>query len=484
MNAPPNSYEAGKAELLDAINTNGLDAFNLLINHARLKAAHIRRDSEVIDTVRRVGAAAGIPKKALWGRIRILEREAAAVPDNPDTWSFNKPPRTNGEDGDHPEDVLERISGALEQIEADILPPQDEPRQRKDQLVAVAASTIQPKRIEWLWPGRFALGKLAILGGFPDVGKSQLIIDIAARVSRGDAWPCDEGRAPQGNILLLCSEDDPADTVIPRLIAAGADLERVYIVPMVATKSGGEAVFSIQQHLPMLREKLAAIPQVLLVAIDPLSAHMGVGQVNTGRTSDVRGMLTPLVRVAQDKRLSIIGVMHFNKNQGVSNAMLRISDSLAFVAQARHCYVAVEDPEIEGRFLFVRAKNNLESRKRQALAYGISVKTVVTDPTGDIEAPYVEWDIKHVEGRAAELIEEALGSTAGRPGKLEAAADFLRAELAAGPLPSKELFDRAGKDGFSERTIRRAQERYRAEIQPSKTGPDGGWVWQLKGDAQ
>jgi hypothetical protein len=351
MNAPPNSYEAGKAELLDAINTDGLDAFNLLINHARLKAAHIRRDPEVIDAVRQAGVAAGIPKKALWGRIRILERDAAAaVADNPDEWSFNKFPRFNGTNGHHPEDVLEQIAGMAEQIEVDIPPRRDEPRQRKDQLVAVAASTIQPKRIEWLWPGRFALGKLAILGGFPDVGKSQLVIDIVSRVSRGDAWPCDEGRAPQGDVLLFCSEDDPADTVIPRLIAAGADLNRVYIVPMVATKSGGEAVFSIQQHLPMLREKLEAIPQVLLVAIDPLSAHMGVGQVNTGRTSDVRGMLTPLVRIAQDKRLSIIGVMHFNKNQGVSNAMLRISDSLAFVAQARHCYVAVEDQKLRGGF--------------------------------------------------------------------------------------------------------------------------------------
>jgi hypothetical protein len=65
-----------------------LDAFKLLINHARLKVAHIHRDSEVIDAVRRAGEQARIPKKALWGRIRILERDAAAVPDNPDEWGL------------------------------------------------------------------------------------------------------------------------------------------------------------------------------------------------------------------------------------------------------------------------------------------------------------------------------------------------------------------------------------------------------------
>lgn len=269
MNAPPNSYEAGKAELLHAIRIEGLDAFKLFINHARLKAAHIRRDTEVRDAVRQAGAAAGIPKSALWGRIRILERAAAAAPDNPDAWSFNRPPRAND------------ANGANGHSADDIVLPERPTRPRpKDRLVSVRASTIEPKRVEWLWPGRFALGKLGLIGGFPDVGKSQVVIDIVARVSRTDEWPCDEGRAPQGDVLLFCSEDDPADTVVPRLLAAGANLERVHIVAMVGTRSGGEAVFSIQQHLPILREKLEEIPQVVLVAIDPLSAHMGGDQVH------------------------------------------------------------------------------------------------------------------------------------------------------------------------------------------------------------
>jgi hypothetical protein len=364
-----NAYEIGKAELLNDVSAGGLNAFHVLINCARLKAAIIKRDFEVIDVVRRAGALAGIHEPALWDHLRNLERTAT---DDPNRWAFNRPPRSNGSNtaNGHIPDGIDQITSNGARAAEDIRRSEAHFRKTarpKDRLVAVEASTIEPKRVEWLWPGRFALGKLGLIGGYPDVGKSQVVIDIVARVSRRGDWPCDEGRAPQGDVLLFCSEDDPADTVVPRLIAAEADLKRVHIVTMVGTKSGREAVFSIQEHLPLLREKLEDIPQVVLVAIDPLSAHMGVGQVNTGRTSDVRGALTPLVRIAQDKRLSIIGVMHFNKNQNVSNAMLRISDSLAFVAQARHCYVALEDPEIEERFLFVRAKNNLGARNVRRL---------------------------------------------------------------------------------------------------------------------
>ena len=87
--------------------------------------------------------------------------------------------------------------------------------------------------IQWLWENRFALGKLGILAGLPDEGKGQVLFDMAARITRGMDWPCGEGTAPEGNVVLLTAEDDPKDTVVPRLMAAGADLERIEIVQMV-----------------------------------------------------------------------------------------------------------------------------------------------------------------------------------------------------------------------------------------------------------
>jgi RecA-family ATPase len=96
-----------------------------------------------------------------------------------------------------------------------------------------------------------------------------------------------------------------------------------------------------------------------LVIIDPMSAYVGVGKLNNSSTTDVRGMLAPLTKLAEDTKISIIGIMHFNKKADVTNAMLRIADSLAYVAAARHVYVVVDDSENEKARLFVKAKKNV-----------------------------------------------------------------------------------------------------------------------------
>jgi hypothetical protein len=145
---------------------------------------------------------------------------------------------------------------------------------------APALQNVEMTAIEWLWPDRFAIGKLGLLVGLPDEGKGQILADMAARVTRGDEWPCSEGRAPQGNVILLSAEDDASDTVVPRLVAAGADLDRVEIVNMVRDISK-RRMFSLVTDLPLLREKIAAVRNVKLVIIVPISAYLGVGKVDS-----------------------------------------------------------------------------------------------------------------------------------------------------------------------------------------------------------
>ena len=236
----------------------------------------------------------------------------------------------------------------------------------KDALETVRAVDIKPKRIEWFWPNRFARGKVGVLGGHPDEGKSLILADMIARTTQGDSWPCDEGRAPIGNAILLTAEDDLSDTVIPRLMAAGADLERIYIIQMVKKADGGSRTFSLLIDLDLLEQKISQIGSGVFVGIDPLTAYFGVGKMDTYRTTDVRGVMTPLAAVAQQQNSTIVGVLHFNKNVNVTNAMLRFSDSLAFVAAARHAFVVTKDPENEGRRLFLKAKNNLAAEGKGA----------------------------------------------------------------------------------------------------------------------
>src|SRR3954453_12046732 len=97
-------------------------------------------------------------------------------------------------------------------------------------LVSVCASEIEIEPVEWLWPGRLALGKHTCAAGEPGASKSQLTMHIAAIVSTAGVWPCGEGNSAHGSVIILSAEDGAADTIIPRLHAAGADLGRVHIV--------------------------------------------------------------------------------------------------------------------------------------------------------------------------------------------------------------------------------------------------------------
>src|SRR5262245_54814039 len=106
------------------------------------------------------------------------------------------------------------------------------------ELIAQCAADVTPEPVEWLWPGRVALGKLTLIAGEAGLGKSQVSIAMAAAVTTGGEWPCSESRAPQGNVVILSAEDGVADTIVPRLMAAGADLKRVHIINAVKDAYG------------------------------------------------------------------------------------------------------------------------------------------------------------------------------------------------------------------------------------------------------
>ena len=117
------------------------------------------------------------------------------------------------------------------------------------------ASKFSIRAIQWLWPGRFALGKLGLIGGLPDKGKGLISADIIARCTKATEWPLAEGKAPLGNVIWFTAEDDIEDTVVPRLIASGADMDRVHIVGM-AKNADGERMFNLATDLDLLRQKV------------------------------------------------------------------------------------------------------------------------------------------------------------------------------------------------------------------------------------
>jgi putative DNA primase/helicase len=330
--------------------------------------------------------------------------------------------------------------------------------------------------IQWFWPNRFALGKVGIIAGLPDEGKGQLLCYMIAKATGSDPeWPCGEGRAPQGNVVLLTAEDDISDTVAPRLEAAGADRGRVEIIHMVRDKDK-DRMFSLVSDLELLRQKIIEIGNVILVLIDPISAYLGVGKIDSFRTTDVRAVLGPVVALATEMAVAVIGIMHFNKKVDVTNALLRISDSLAFGAIARHVYAVIDDEENE-RKLFVKGKNNLAPKQAEALAFNFGAREVGRDrKTGEnIMAPYVIWYPQHVDVTATEAMHAANESKS--PAARDGAKNFLANMLRSGPVPIKELEEAAKANFISRATLRRAKDELK--IIAEKTGLKEGWTWKL-----
>jgi putative DNA primase/helicase len=347
---------------------------------------------------------------------------------------------------------------------------------QNDELVLTTAANLKMCGIDWLWPGRFARGKFGLVAGLPDMGKGQIAAFITAAVTAAIALPCEEGNAPQGNVIWFNAEDSARDTILPRLVAAGADPTRVRFVNG-ARIDGEDKNFSLVTDLRLLRKAIERIGDVVLVIIDPVSAYLGVGKVDGRSATDVRGVLTPLKEMAEELHIAVIGIAHFNKKDDIKSALLRVSDSIAYVAAARHVYAVVDDPENKECKLFVKAKNNL-ARDIKALRYGIGVKTVGHDSKlgVDITAPFIVWHPQHVEITANEAMQAATGQSG--YAKREAQ-DFLRERLESGPAKADDLFEEAEQNGITKGTLKRAKKEMGVVSHKEQGRMDGAWTWEL-----
>ncbi len=343
-------------------------------------------------------------------------------------------------------------------------------------LISRGASDIVPEKVEWLCSGRLARGKHTCLAGEPGTGKSQLSIAIIAVVTTGGEWPCSEGRSPVvGNVIVLSAEDGAADTIVPRLMAAGADLERVEIVSAVGSADGKDRrAFNLQTDLALLEQKIVEIGDVALVVVDPVSSYLG--KTDSHKNSEVRGVLEPLSEMAERTRVAVLTITHFSKT-GASNtikALHRFIGSIAFTGAPRTAFAVIEDADSEGRYLFLHAKNNLTA-PAQGLAFRL--EQTIIDP-GGIVASRVWWENEPVSITANQaLAAEAAGED--QRSATEAAEEFLREALAGGPVSQKELKHDAEGAGLSWATVRRAKDRLwvKAQRQSEEGATRGHGQW-------
>jgi putative DNA primase/helicase len=345
------------------------------------------------------------------------------------------------------------------------------------QLVMRCMADVQPEKIEWLWPGRIAIGKQTLIGGEPGLGKSQIATALAAAVTTASNWPCDEGRAPLGSVLILSAEDDAGDTIRPRLDAAGADVSAVHQISAVCQRDGkGRRTFNLQADLALMESAIEHLGNVRLVIIDPVSSYLG--KVDSHKNADVRGALEPLGDMAARLRVAVVSITHFSKGAGQS-AVNSFIGSIAFVAAARAAFIVTRDPDNPdpARRLFVQAKNNLAADVG-GLAFRVEQRLV----SKDIVASAITWEGERI-ARTADEILQANREGNEKPERAEAE-EFLRDALAAGPRPSTEIEAEAKGAGIAWRTVRRAQQAlgikpYRRAEAGDGLGKSGRWYWSL-----
>jgi putative DNA primase/helicase len=334
----------------------------------------------------------------------------------------------------------------------------------------VRATDIEAVPVQWLWHGWLARGKLTILAGDAGTGKTTLALALAATVTTGGNWPDGVRGKEAGNILMWSGEDDYADTIKPRLQAAGADMTRVFFVRSVVDPGTDEAVpFDPARDIPELERAIQHIGGASLLIVDPIvSAVPG----DMHRANDVRRALQALVNLAESRRCAVLGITHFSKGSVGASPQSRVIGSQAFSALARTVLVAAKQDGTDARVL-ARAKNNL------GLDDGGVGYTIEPALAGELHTTRAVWG-ECIEGTARDIlgtIETPKADT-----ELERVQDFLQELLADGPTDSRQVRDDANGSGYSWATVRRAKDALGVLAERSNApGNRGGsvYLWSL-----
>ena len=353
-------------------------------------------------------------------------------------------------------------------------------------LDTICAADVQPRNVEFIWPARLARGKHTCIAGEGGLGKSQLCCSTAAIVSTGGLWPSNEGRAPVGNVIILSAEDGLNDVLVPRLIAAGADLKRIHVVRATVAEDGQRRrKFDLRTDIETLEAKIREIGDVALVIIDPVSSYMG--ELDSHNNTKLRAVLDPISELAERTSVAFVSVTHFNKGGAATGlkAMHRVMGGAAFTTAPRAAFAVIEDPDDPDRRLFLHLKNNL-APKPQGLAFRLEQRVVATDQkTGEeIVGSCIVWDSEPVSTTADEAMSHHRDASA-----KEDAVEFLRSVLAAAPIKVGEIEQQARDAGLLSEDQRLSQSKpFRSArkslgIQPyqQKGERAAGWLWALPG---
>lgn len=329
-------------------------------------------------------------------------------------------------------------------------------------------SDVVSKPVNWLWQDRIATGRISLLVGQAGLGKSFLTTDMAARITTGTPWP-DGSDCELGSVLLMTAEDDPADTIRPRLDAHGADVSRVVCLTGAfrsVSQDAADTMVSLAD-IDIMEDALRQIEDCRLIVVDPIGSFIG-GGVDSHKDNEVRSVLAPIGKLAEKYGPAVLCIAHRRKSAAaVADDM--VLGSRAFTGLARNVWHLFQAKDDEDLRLLLPGKSNL-ARRAQGLAYRI-----VGDPGA------IQWEDGFVDMSADDALAQEQGGGE-QHSAVDEAEQWLLGRLASGSHLAKELKDLARQDGIADRTLDRAAKKLKVI-----RGPDGfsqPWSWRLPDDLQ
>jgi hypothetical protein len=346
------------------------------------------------------------------------------------------------------------------------------PRGRRQVLLTPAPTKVRPVR--WLWHERLPLGALTLLAGREGIGKSTAAYTLIAQVTRG-TLPGRYFGQPKA-VVVCATEDSWEHTISPRLMAAGADMGRVYRVDVV-TSEGADGTLSLPGDLPALADEMREADAALLL-LDPLLSRLDAA-LDTHKDAEVRQALEPLVAFADRSGCAVLALIHVNKAR-TDDPLSSIMGSRAFAAVARCVMYVVTDSADPDVRLLGTPKNNLGRSNGPSLRFSIESAVVAHTDEGPVTAGRLRWDGE--DSRTVGDVLAASQDTAEVRAIRDEARDWLHDYLVSeGGAAQAGDVKRAGKvAGYSDNAVRAARMALHVEVVNLPVVPRRT-LWQLPG---
>ena len=318
--------------------------------------------------------------------------------------------------------------------------------EQKIKLKMIRMSEVQSQEIEWLWYPFIPYGKLTIIQGDPGDGKTTMVLNLAAKLSKGEALDENMKVTEPVNVIYQTEEDGLADTVKPRLELAGADCERIIVID-----ESDKSLSMVDERLEQAIVRTGA----RLLILDPIQAYLG-GGMDMNRANEARDMTKKLGALAEKTKCAIILIGHMNKASG-NKAAYRGMGSIDFFAVARSVLLV---GRVEG-----------ESNTRAVVQIKINLAAFGHPKAFALSEDGFKW-----LGDYEITVDEVLGGITPKANKMEQAKQMLRelAETQSAVL-SNEIFDRANELGISKRTLENAKK----ELGVQTRKINNAWYWEL-----